>query len=121
VNLVTVDGNVYKCSEVQFVNTWCGHSSYKPGNSQFWEQAWTLLGSCTGTIAPSASPISESITDAGGCPGASSSDVAYTAGDKVEMNGLAYKCRAWPHSTFCSRATYEPDGDTSANLPLLFL
>ncbi len=48
--LALVDGIVYRCSEEQFVNGWCGNGGYKPGDSQHWETAWTLLGGCEGTI-----------------------------------------------------------------------
>ncbi|KAL7518452.1 hypothetical protein ACHAWX_003275 [Stephanocyclus meneghinianus] len=114
-DLATVDGNVYKCSTERFVNAWCGNASYKPGDSEFWKQAWTLLGSCTGTIAPSASPVYVSLSNSGGCPDVFSSSATYKEGDKVEINGLVYKCRSWPNSAWCSMRGYEPDGDNSAD------
>jgi hypothetical protein len=114
-DLATYDGNAYKCSEEQFVNVWCGKIDYKPGDSQFWTSAWTLLGSCDGTIAPTSSPVYVSLTAAGGCPDAFDSDATYEEGDKVEKNGLVYKCRAWPNSAWCSMQNYEPDGEHSGD------
>ena len=114
-DLAAVDGNVYKCSSEQFVNAWCGNAAYKPGDSQNWENAWALLGSCSGTIAPSASPVYVSLTDAGGCPDAFDSEATYEEGSKVMMNGLVYKCRTWPNSAYCSMLGYEPDSVNSAD------
>lgn len=114
-DLAEFGGNVYKCSTAQAVNLWCGVAAYKPGDSTYWETAWTLLGSCTGTIAPSASPMYVSITSAGGCPDAYDSTATYEESDKVEMNGLVYKCRAWPNSAWCSMDGYEPGSDNSAD------
>ena len=114
-DIAEVDGNVYRCSSEAFVNAWCGNASYKPGDSTYWESAWTLLGSCSGTIAPSASPVYVSIPNAGGCPEAFSSSNTYEEGDKVEANGLVYKCRAWPNSAWCNSVGYEPGDDSSAD------
>ncbi|KAL7515091.1 hypothetical protein ACHAXN_013049 [Cyclotella atomus] len=106
--LAEVDGVAYKCSTANFVNAWCGNSSYKPGDSLFWEEAWTLLGSCTDTIAPTGSPNYVSLTDAGGCPDAYATGTTYEAGDKVSVGGILYQCRSWPNSAWCS--VVEPDG-----------
>ena len=111
--LATINNVVYRCSAVPFVNAWCGNPSYKPGDSRYWGEAWTLLGSCTGTIAPSSSPVFVSIADAGGCPPVFSEDDVYEAGDKVELDGLVYQCKAWPYSAWCSRKDYEPDSVNS--------
>jgi hypothetical protein len=113
--MAEVDGNAYKCSDAPFVNAWCGNSLYKPGDSLYWEQAWTLLGSCSGTIAPTGSPVFVSLADAGGCPDEYSADATYEEGDKVAMNNIVYKCRSWPNSAWCSMAGYEPDGANSAD------
>jgi hypothetical protein len=111
--LAEVDGVAYKCSTANFVNAWCGNSLYKPGDSLYWSQAWTLLGSCTGTIAPTSSPNYVSLKDAGGCPDAYATGTTYEEGDKVSVGGIAYKCRSWPNSAWCSMAGYEPDGVNS--------
>jgi hypothetical protein len=36
------------CVMHRFVNAWCGNPSYKPGDSLYWNIAWTRLGSCSG-------------------------------------------------------------------------
>ncbi|KAL7515088.1 hypothetical protein ACHAXN_013046 [Cyclotella atomus] len=113
--LAEVDGVAYKCSEENFVNAWCGNSNYKPGDSLYWEQAWTLLGSCSGTIAPTGSPIYVTLTDAGGCPDEYASGTTYEENDKVALKGIVYKCRSWPNSAWCSMAGYEPDVVNSAD------
>eukprot|EP00804_Cyclotella_cryptica_P027202 CCRYP_017186-RA/>CCRYP_017186-RA protein AED:0.06 eAED:0.06 QI:222/0.5/0.33/1/0.5/0.33/3/309/676 len=112
-DLAEVNGNVYKCSTTPFVNAWCGNPSYKPGDSTYWQQAWTLLGSCTGTMSPSKAPSFSTIKSAGGCPEPYAASTTYEAGDKVEANGLAYQCRSWPNSAWCSMNGYEPDGPNS--------
>ncbi|KAL3790572.1 hypothetical protein HJC23_008778 [Cyclotella cryptica] len=112
-DLAEVNGNVYKCSTTPFVNAWCGNPSYKPGDSTYWQQAWTLLGSCTGTMSPSKAPSFKTIKSAGGCPEPYAASTTYEAGDKVEANGLAYQCRSWPNSAWCSMNGYEPDGPNS--------
>ena len=113
--MAEVDGVAYKCSDAAFVNAWCGNSNYKPGDSLYWEQAWTLLGSCDGTIAPTSSPVYVSLTDAGGCPDEYVAGSTYEENDKVAVNGIVYKCRAWPNSAWCSMDGYEPDGVNSGD------
>eukprot|EP00804_Cyclotella_cryptica_P020912 CCRYP_009250-RA/>CCRYP_009250-RA protein AED:0.06 eAED:0.04 QI:0/0/0/0.75/0.66/0.5/4/0/652 len=110
-----VDGVVYKCSTTEFVNQWCGQSIYKPGNSLYWEQAWTRLGSCSGTISPTKSPQYVSLTKAGGCPDEFVIGAKYEEGDKVAVNSIVYKCRSWPNAALCSMRGYEPDGLHSAD------
>lgn len=111
--LATVNGVVYTCSSEPFVNTWCGNSNYKPGDSLYWNLAWTLLGSCDGTIAPTGSPNFVSLADAGGCPDEYASVGLYEEGDKVTMNNIVYQCRSWPNSAWCKMDGYEPDGVNS--------
>jgi hypothetical protein len=108
--LAEVNGLVYKCSMAQAANIWCGHSSYKPGNSQYWASAWSLLGSCTGTIAPTTSPIFKSLMNAGGCPDEYDSSATYEEGDMVTSDDIVYKCRSWPNSAWCNMDIYAPGG-----------
>jgi hypothetical protein len=112
-DLVELDGNVYSCSTVPGANLWCGSDAYKPGDSVHWETAWTLLGSCEGTIAPTTAPVYVTLADAGGCPPEFDESTTYEAGDKVEMNGIIYECKSWPESAHCSRAGFEPAGEYS--------
>ena len=112
-DLVELDGNVYSCATVPGANLWCGSDAYKPGDSVHWETAWTLLGSCEGTIAPTTAPVYVTLADAGGCPPEFDESATYEAGDKVEMNGIIYECKSWPESAHCSRAGFEPAGEYS--------
>ncbi len=109
--IAEVDGNVYKCSTTPFVNFWCGNPSYKPGDSTYWQEAWTLLGSCTGTIGPSKSSSYMSLKSVGGCPEQYSASTTYEAGDKVTLQvnaaaSLVYECKAFPDNGYCDQ--YEP-------------
>jgi hypothetical protein len=109
--LAEVDGVAYECSDAFAVSTWCGQSTYKPGDSLYWQQAWKRLGSCDGTIAPTTSPMYVRIADAGGCPEEYSQGESYEEGDKVMKNNIVYKCRSWPNSGWCNNAAYEPGTD----------
>mmetsp|Transcript_20788 Transcript_20788/g.44973 ORF Transcript_20788/g.44973 Transcript_20788/m.44973 type:complete len:597 (-) Transcript_20788:139-1929(-) len=109
-----INGVAYKCSDVTAVNLWCGNSLYKPGDSLYWENAWTLLGSCDGTIAPTASPNwSIGAWDGAGCPEEYDGNQEYEAGDRIAVNGVVLQCKAWPNSAFCGRTGYEPLGPNS--------
>eukprot|EP00970_Alexandrium_tamarense_P001277 scaffold131_cov206-Alexandrium_tamarense.AAC.17 len=110
--LALVDGIVYRCSEEQFVNGWCGNGGYKPGDSQHWETAWTLLGGCEGTIAPTGSPTWD-LPSGLGCPEPFDEDASYEEGDKVELQGVVLQCKSWPNSAWCGRTGYEPLGPNS--------
>ena len=48
---VAVGTMVYEC-KTGAASGWCTLEAYKPGTGTAWEQAWTLKGSCFGTIAP---------------------------------------------------------------------
>ena len=118
--LVEVDGVVYQCSTAQAVNTlsveantWCGSTNYKPGDSLYWEQAWTVLGSCDGTIAPTTSPNYQYLADHGGCPNDYASGTICEEGDKVTVGSIVYQCRPWPNSGWCKMDQYEPGGVNS--------
>ena len=50
-----------------------------------------------------------------GCPPAFDSSSTYEAGDKVEVNDLAYECKSWPESAHCSQTGFEPDGAESSS------
>ena len=112
-DVAEVDGVVYQCSTAHAVNLWCGKSNYKPGDSLHWEQAWTLLGSCDGTIAPTTSPNYQYLADHGGCPNEYAPGTMYEGGDKVTMGSIVYQCRPWPNSGWCSMNQYEPGGVNS--------
>lgn len=108
-----INSVVYQCSNTFYA--FCGQYNFKPGDSLYWEQAWTLLGSCSGTISPTGSPIFVSLPDVGGCPDKFVSGSIYEEGDKVAVDSVVYKCRSWPNSALCSMNGYEPDGVNSAD------
>lgn len=91
-----------------FIDQLCGLPSYKPGDSLHWEVAWTRLGSCTGTIRPTASPVFVELIDAGGCPQEFSDLVSYEEGDQVLVNDIVLQCKEWPYSVYCNHEGYEP-------------
>jgi len=109
-DLVSVDTGykmVYKCTSAPN-NLFCGKTGYKPGEDQYWEQAWTALGVCSGDMAPTSSPVYTALADAGGCPGAYVSSTSYEQGDRVSKMGLVYECKEWPLGAHCSQQGYEP-------------
>ena len=99
---------VYLCAE-EPTNLFCGQTGFAPGVDQYWEHAWTPLGSCTGTIAPTDSPIYDILPDEGGCPSVYDSGIRYDKGDKVSKDGLVYQCKVLPFGLHCSQAGYEPN------------
>jgi len=107
-DIAELDGIVYKCSPTPFINLWCGNGSYKPGDSTWWNVAWTKLGSCEGTMSPSASPVFEVLIDVGGCPLEFEQGVTYQEGDKISKDGIAFVCRPFPNSAWCSVEGYKP-------------
>lgn len=116
-----VDGIVYECSSEMFVNTWCGLSDYKPGDSLYWSQAWKELGSCSGFITPTTSPAYVSLTETGGCPEEFQSGADYKAGDTVtvEANGVAqivYQCDAL-NAAYCDQ--FPPGNDSKLGWKVL--
>jgi len=110
-DVVSVEGSafdlVYQCKPSP-VDAFCSQSGYEPGTSIHWELAWTLLGSCMGTIAPTTSPNFVSLDPAGGCPALYSSSADYEEGDRVSRDGLVYQCKAAPLSGYCPQEGYEP-------------
>ncbi|KAL7526453.1 hypothetical protein ACHAWF_003276, partial [Thalassiosira exigua] len=99
---------VYECSEAD----WQHCSTHDP-LSHGGEQAWTLLGSCDGTISPTAAPNYASLEDQGGCPGPYDAGAEYEEDDRVSLNGLVYVCKAWPASEHCGQEGYEPDASSA--------
>eukprot|EP00571_Detonula_confervacea_P006562 CAMPEP_0172330918 /NCGR_PEP_ID=MMETSP1058-20130122/61653_1 /TAXON_ID=83371 /ORGANISM="Detonula confervacea, Strain CCMP 353" /LENGTH=658 /DNA_ID=CAMNT_0013048155 /DNA_START=126 /DNA_END=2102 /DNA_ORIENTATION=- len=98
---------VYRCNKFP-TSDWCSMAGYEPGSSQYWEQAWTELGSCTGTMSPTDSPSNVVLDDVGGCPDEFAASADYEEGDEVSNKGLVYQCKGWPQSQHCSQAGYTP-------------
>ena len=98
-------GLVYECNAAP-LNLHCGQGGYEPGASLYWAQAWTLVGSCSGTIAPTSSPSFDPANSVGGCPGAwevRDPTNPYEEGDKVAANGVVYACKGWPLGLHCGQ------------------
>jgi len=103
--------SVYQCAG-EPTNQFCGMAGYEAGEGLYWEQAWTDLGRCAGTISPTDSPVFVSLADAGGCPKEyENSGDDYEEGDRVSKDGYVYTCKGWPNSAHCSQAGYEPGND----------
>ena len=90
--------------------------TFEPGTGENWAIAWTLEGTCSGTIAPTSSPSYESLEDVGGCPPAFSEDTEeFASGEEVSVCSdpgvcLVYKCKnASPDvGEYCDMLTFEP-------------
>lgn len=94
------------------MNLFCGNSGYEPGTGLHWEEVWTALGSCSGTIAPTTSPNYVTLPNAGGCPGAwEAGEDKYEEFDTASKNGLVFQCAKFPYSGFCGQTGYEPMPD----------
>ena len=104
-SLVAVGNLVYQC-KTGAASGWCPLPGYLPGTGTAWPEAWTLKGSCTGTIAPTT--LSPTTTQAG-CPSAWVSGAVYAAGSMVSAGGKSFMCKAHPMSLFCGQAGYEPN------------
>ena len=80
---------------------------YSPGNDQYWSSAWSVLGSCDGTLAPTSSPTFVVLTNVGGCPkeweanGIHTAGDAYEEGDMVSSGGLVFKCKVSVNILWC--------------------
>lgn len=98
---------VYQCAK-EPMNLFCAMAGYEPGQGLYTNEAWTALGSCNGTIAPTDSPVFVSLTNEGGCPIAFDGGEDYEEGDKISKDGLVYQCKPRPQSLHCSQTGYEP-------------
>ena len=56
-------------------------------------EAWSVLGTCTGTLTPTTSPTETVLAPwtLGGCPESFVSQTKYDEGDVVEENGKVYE------------------------------
>lgn len=114
---VSKDGVVYQCKGWP-QSAHCAQAGYAPGVSvgetEYWKEAWTVIGTCEGTIAPTSSPSFVSLPDLGACPDEWENKAigdAYEEGDLVSAGQLVYECKAWPFSGHCGQAGYEPQTD----------
>ena len=95
---------VFKCAS-EPTNQFCGMSGYEPGTGLHSSEAWTDLGSCSGSLAPTDSPNFDVLKVVGGCPlkYSPSGAYTYTEGDEVSKDGFVYKCNAFPNGLYCPR------------------
>lgn len=105
------------------MTVFCGQAGYEPNTELYggaYTMAWTALGTCAGTLAPStASPsITPVYTVGGACPATYAAGGAYSAKSRVTTTGTTnnvYECKEYPHSGYCSQAGYEP-GTTNGGM-----
>jgi len=112
---VSKDGVVYQCKSYP-LGRHCPQAGYEPGVSvgaaEYWKEAWSVIGTCSGTIAPTSSPSFVSLKNMGGCPDEWESQT-YEEGDKVSVGELVYQCKTWPNSGWCGQAGYKPEEGTA--------
>jgi len=116
---VSKDGFVFECGP-EPTSLHCSQIGYEPGTSigigaqivEYWRQAWTVVGVCDGTIAPTTAPSFDVLTNVGGCPDVWSVQT-YEEGDRVSSMDLVYECAADPLSRHCGQAGYEPNTNPS--------
>mmetsp|Transcript_22256 Transcript_22256/g.44750 ORF Transcript_22256/g.44750 Transcript_22256/m.44750 type:complete len:267 (-) Transcript_22256:291-1091(-) len=110
---VAVDGSrAYMCKrddDAAFCNA---GPRYAPGTGLYSDVAWVWLGSCVGTLAPTAAPTVD--LEAPGCPEEYSSAAKYEGGDKVLVGGLVYVCKWDEYGAYCNAGPmFAPGGDNS--------
>merc|ERR1711935_5502 len=117
---VSKTGLVYQCKDWP-MGAHCSQQGYEPGTSvgsgskmtSFWKSAWTVIGHCKGSIAPTTAPQFNSATSVGGCPNKWVAGETYEEADRISVTvstlpirQVVYQCKAWPFSGFCSQ--FEP-------------
>merc|ERR1712194_1278 len=82
------------------------------------DQGWTLVGSCDGSIGPTASPVFGAVAVSGGCPADwKASTTTYKANDRVSIvvstvpvRKIVYECRVYPNNAYCNHGeAFKPD------------
>ena len=106
---VKANGLAYQCRTWPN-SAWCSMDGFEPNGPNL-KDAWTLLGYCKGSIAPSSSPNFSKLSRDGGCPEVYSDAASYEAGDKVTLKvnaatSLVYQCQAFPNDGYCDQ--FEP-------------
>ena len=105
---VSASGLVFQCKPWPY-SSHCGQDGYAPGTNPAtpgaWRLAWIAVGHCSGSIAPTNSPIIDN--SIGNCPDewTRQPNDAYEAGDMVSvvvsaspLRKVAYACKQWPYS-----------------------
>ena len=93
----------------------CGQ--FSPTNELGGSLGWSLVGSCDGSIEPTASPSFDELAfTASGCPAEySASSTDYAAGDLVTQTvstaperKIVFACREYPNTGFCNQSGFRP-------------
>ena len=112
--------NVYVCREFPY-SGYCSQSGFAPGE-QYDYMAWTLLGPCDGTLAPTSAPTAYSgectytkmvTTSPTPTPvetpvGTWAAGTLYESGDQVRIGAKKFQCKPWPFYLWCRMAAYKP-------------
>ena len=107
---------VYQCREFP-LSGFCNQVGFAPGE-QYDYMAWTLLGLCDGTLAPTIAPTEYS----GSCTYAKvvittptpapvdpwSAGTMYEAGDQVRIGAKKFQCKPYPYYFWCRLSAYAP-------------
>ncbi|EJK64822.1 hypothetical protein THAOC_14403, partial [Thalassiosira oceanica] len=105
---VSKNGIVFECSDG---SPHCSSEGYEPDvdaeTDYYWKLVWTVVGHCTGTIAPTGSPTFDQATVIG-CPDEwvkgttyEEDDLAAVTVSSTPLRKIAYKCKKWPFSGHC--------------------
>jgi len=107
---VSKDGIVFECSSGEW-SPHCSSEGYEPdvnSDTEHWRMVWTVVGRCTGTIAPTGAPTFDQATVMG-CPDDWAKGTTYEEGDlaavtvsSIPLRKIAYRCKTWPFSGHCS-------------------
>ncbi len=107
---------VYQCREFPY-SGYCNQKGFAPGE-QYDNMAWTLVGPCDGTVAPTSSPtgytgtctytkvVATTPTPTPVAPW--SAGTMYEAGDEVRISAKKFKCKPWPFYLWCRLSAYAP-------------
>lgn len=102
---VARDEVVYECKAWPS-SARCKQAGYEPGTGEDWGAAWTVLGSCDGTLIPTSSPTPEDFSDCS-AP-AYDTSASYVAGDQVQADGEIHECRGGVWVLWCNNPAYMP-------------
>lgn len=108
---VEQDNIIYSCRNWPEGGYCNAGPNFAPGskNSNF---GWIKVGSCDGTLTPTASPVHIGPAS-GGCnfPYRATDLATYKAGTRVEYNGFIFECKSDIHlSNYCKQSNYAPNG-----------
>ena len=123
------NGVVYECRA--YPNSgYCNQKGFAPGG-QYDYMAWTRVGPCDGTLAPTTAPTpygqggattpctytkmitstisSVTTTTPVTTPvGTWTASTLYEAGDQVRIGATKFQCKPWPFFTWCRMSAYKP-------------